>query len=411
MMLRMKKVILLFALTMKSYGYGIGPLYSLLQNFRDQYNEILMSEYCAQFERDLEKDNYAPINVENEEQFRAIIKEFPFYKRSMEQEPFPRKFPYSRFVVSAYSKAKLYLQGCLKFMEHLQLTHSEMDDTVRRYANVLLSRWSGSLKSFVERKLSLVQLVQITINIGYLEKSCESLGVYITKLTSGNELNVSMTAHQLSLTERVFRDARSEVEQQIEVCIRDKVDAFIELAQYDWELPASSGHASDYISDLINYLSTTFLSFTNLPSVLARHVCMQTCKHLSSRLSDVLLSPDVKAISMGALEQFSLDVMQCEMFTARCPVAGFDHNTLPMTFAHLRQLLELVMSNDWTSYLAEYGQENGTYVRVNPTTATQLLEKMIEFEKKSAGFFGINKGDRKKLLDTIIRQLRALSAQ
>nr|CDJ86544.1 Exocyst complex subunit Sec15 domain containing protein [Haemonchus contortus]CDJ96443.1 Exocyst complex subunit Sec15 domain containing protein [Haemonchus contortus] len=411
MMLRMKKVILLFALTMKSYGYGIAPLYSLLQNFRDQYNEILMSEYCAQFERDLEKDNYAPISVENEEQFRAVIKEFPFYKRSMEQEPFPRKFPYSRFVVSAYSKAKLYLQGCLKFMEHLQLTHSEMDDTVRRYANVLLSRWSGSLKSFVERKLSLVQLVQITINIGYLEKSCESLGVYITKITSGNELNVSMTAHQLSLTERVFRDARSEVEQQIEMCIRDKVDAFIELAQYDWELPASSGHASDYISDLINYLSTTFLSFTNLPSVLARHVCMQTCKHLSSRLSDVLLSPDVRAISMGALEQFSLDVMQCEMFTARCPVAGFDHNTLPMTFAHLRQLLELVMSNDWTSYLAEYGQENGTYVRVNAATATQLLEKMIEFEKKSSGFFGINKGDRKKLLDTIIRQLRALSAQ
>ncbi|VDK72797.1 unnamed protein product, partial [Cylicostephanus goldi] len=189
-------------------------------------------------------------------------------------------------------------------------------------------------------------MVQITVNIGYLEKSCESLGVYITKLTSGNELNVSMTAHQLSLTERVFRDARSEVEAQIEDCIRDKVDAFIELAQYDWELPASSGHASDYISDLISYLSTTFLSFTNLPSVLARHVCMQltvillfydtslsnplahlqTCKHLSARLSDVLLSPDVRAISMGALEQFSLDVMQCEMFTARCPVPGFDHN-------------------------------------------------------------------------------------
>ncbi|VDL87246.1 unnamed protein product [Nippostrongylus brasiliensis] len=69
------------------------------------------------------------------------------------------------------------------------------------------------------------------------------------------------------------------------------------------------------------------------------------------------------------------------------------------------------MSNDWTSYLAEYGQETGTYVRVNAATATLLLEKMIEFEKKSAGFFGINKGDRKKLLDTIIRQLRSLSAQ
>ncbi|KJH51419.1 putative exocyst complex subunit Sec15 [Dictyocaulus viviparus] len=215
--------------------------------------------------------------------------------------------------------------------------------------------------------------------------------------------------HRLKIGWFIFHRTHVEVEQQIEVCIREKVDAFIELAQYDWELPASSGHASDYINDLINYLSTTFLSFTNLPSVLARHVCMQTCKHLSSRLSELLLSPEVRAISTGALEQFSLDVMQCEMFTARCPVAGFDHNTLPMTFAHLRQLLELVMSNDWTSYLAEYGQENGKYVRVNATNATQLLEKMIEFEKKSSGFFAINKGDRKKLLDTIIRQLRALS--
>lgn len=34
MMLKMKKVILLFALTMKSYGFGIGSLYTLLQNFR-----------------------------------------------------------------------------------------------------------------------------------------------------------------------------------------------------------------------------------------------------------------------------------------------------------------------------------------------------------------------------------------
>ncbi|PIO66707.1 hypothetical protein TELCIR_11572, partial [Teladorsagia circumcincta] len=84
------------------------------------------------------------------------------------------------------------------------------------------------------------------------------------------------------------------VEQQIEVCIRDKVDAFIELAQYDWELPASSGA-------LIFFFGLGF----------------STCKHLSSRLSDVLLSPDVKAISMGALEQFSLDILMSQSLSAR----------------------------------------------------------------------------------------------
>lgn len=33
--------------------------------------------------------------------------------------------------------------------------------------------------------------------------------------------------------------------------------------------------ASDYIMDLIRFLDTTFSSFTNLPSVLAKHVCIQ----------------------------------------------------------------------------------------------------------------------------------------
>ncbi|CAI5453981.1 unnamed protein product [Caenorhabditis angaria] len=410
MMLRMKKVILLFILTMKSYGYTVAPLYELLQNFRDQYNEILVKEYCAQFERDLERDNYTPISVNSEEEFRTVIKQFPFYKRSMEQEGFPRRFAFSKFVISAYTQSKQYLIGCLKFMDNLQLNNSAVDDTVRRCANVLLGRWAGILKSFVHKRISLIQLVQITINLGYLEKSCESLGTFITSKTSGEEA-IGTTSHQVVLSERVFRDARSEVEQQIDECIQSKVDEIIELSNYDWELPASSGQASDFISDLINFLQTTFTSFTNLPSGLAKHVCTQTCKHISQTLMDLLLSSDTKCISTGALDQFSLDVMQCEMFTSRCPVAGVDPLTLSMTFADLRQLLDLVMSADWTTFNAEYGKDHAKYIRVKASTAIVVLEKMIEFERKSTGFFGITKGDRKKLLDTIVRQLKNLEIQ
>lgn len=52
---------------------------------RDQYNEILMREYCAQFERDLESDNYTPITAKDEEAFRAVVTQFPFYRRGMDQ--------------------------------------------------------------------------------------------------------------------------------------------------------------------------------------------------------------------------------------------------------------------------------------------------------------------------------------
>lgn len=44
-----------------------------------------MREYEAQFVRDLESDNYTPISVDDEEEFRTIVRQFPFYKRSIEK--------------------------------------------------------------------------------------------------------------------------------------------------------------------------------------------------------------------------------------------------------------------------------------------------------------------------------------
>ena len=345
-----------------------------------------MKEYCAQFDKALHDDNYTPITVKNEDEYKSILVEYPHYtKRLMEREEYPRKFPFSRFVPMVFNQAKSYLRGCLRFMENLQLSQSEVDDTVRKYANVLLSRWSGSLKHFVsDKKRSLIQLVQITINMGHLERSCEYLEKYITELTNRGE-----GSHLVTLNEQVFRDARSDVEQLIDEKLHEKVGEFLELSNYDWELPQSSGVASDYIADLIKFLNTTFTAFTQLPSILARHVCMQTCKYLADQLHSALLSPEVKAVSMGALDQFSLDVMQCEMFTAQCPVAGFDDATLSMTFAHLRQLLDLVMHADWSVYFAEQKKTNGKYARVKPADAATLLEKFVftQLLKPFNGFF------------------------
>ncbi|TKR80499.1 hypothetical protein L596_014566 [Steinernema carpocapsae] len=407
-MLTMKKVIILFAMTMKSYGFTITAMYEQLQKFRDGYSEILMNEYCAQFNNDLKTDNYTPITVSNEKEFKDVITQFPFYKRGMDMEEFPRKFPFSKFVPEVYSQAKSYLVGCWQFMEHLQLPQSEIEDTVRQYANKLLDRWARMLSDFVSSKnRSLAQLIQITINIGYLEKSCETLENYITKMTNRGD-SVGAQSHLVMLKKDVFRDVRSEVEQHIDGALKRKVDDFMDLANYDWEMTDSRGVASDYIADLIRFLTTTFTSFTNLPIQLARHSCMQTCKHLAERLTNLVLSSEVSAISMGALEQFNLDVIQCEAFTDGCPVAGFEDNTLSMTFASLRQLLDLVMESDWTTYLADYKQKKGKYVRVKVEDAVILLEKMIEYERKSNGFFGIGRSDRKKLLDTILRSLKQL---
>ena len=133
-----------------------------------------MREYCTQFETALRDDNYAQITVNNDVEYRKIVNNFPVHKRSLEQvikiqnamfsmismqEPYPRKFPFSQFVPTVFLQAKSYCLGCLRFMHDLQLTRTDVNDTVRRYANVLLDRWSASLRQFVNQKqCTLVQV-------------------------------------------------------------------------------------------------------------------------------------------------------------------------------------------------------------------------------------------------------------
>lgn len=78
------------------------------------------------------------------------------------------------------------------------------------------------------------------------------------------------------------------------------------------------------------------------------------------------------------------DVMQCELLTAQCPVSGFEDNALAITFAHVRQLLDLVMGPDWTTFFAERDnvsnsqQQRGMkYSRVKASNAAILLEKWV----------------------------------
>ena len=57
------------------------------------------------------------------------------------------------------------------------------------------------------------------------------------------------------------------------------------------------------------------------------------------------------------------------------PVPGFNDGTLQLAFLELRQLLDLVIAWDWSTYLADFGQPSSKYLRVNPSSAINLLEK------------------------------------
>ncbi|KAL4824842.1 hypothetical protein H8958_007815 [Nasalis larvatus] len=90
-------------------------------------------------------------------------------------------------------------------------------------------------------------------------------------------------------------------------------------------------------------------------------------------------------------------------FARSGPVPGFQEDTLQLAFIDLRQW-------DWSTYLADYGQPNCKYLRVNPVTALTLLEKMKDTSRKNNMFaqFRKNERDKQKLIDTVAKQLRGL---
>ncbi|KAJ8316919.1 hypothetical protein KUTeg_004823 [Tegillarca granosa] len=209
----------------------------------------------------------------------------------------------------------------------------------------------------------------------------------------------------------MFKDARSDAEDHIYKQLNDKMDEFLELASYDWLIPEARGHASGYITDLVAFLQSIFMSFTNLPEKVAKTACMSACKYISSKLMEFLLDNEVKQITMGALQQFNLDLMQCEQFAASEPVPGNNDGTLLLAFTDLRQLLDLFLNWDWSVYLADYGQPKSKYLRVQPHAAISLLEKLNNADKKKNNLFQSlkkNERDKKKLLDTVLKQLRGL---
>ena len=339
----------------------------------------------------------------------------------------PVKFPFSSFVPKVFREVKQYIHACLEFSHDLNTSQTEIEDMVRKSTNLLLTKTlSGCLSALIKKpNLGLLQLIQIAINTNYLEEASVYLEDYISRTIGYNYSNLSSTNNISSANlidpkansqlfrlqgKSMFKEARADAESQIYMQLNQKIDEFLELATYDWLMFESSGLASSYISDLIAFLRSTFEAFTNLPLKVAQTACHLACKHIASSLMGFLMDDEVKCISLGAISQLNLDLLQSEMFAGSEPVKGFEDGDLLMCFAELRQLIDLFMEWDWSTYFADFRKQHSKYLRVKPQTALVLLEKMREAEKKKNFITSLKKNerDKKKLTETVIKNLKQL---
>ncbi|XP_078247449.1 exocyst complex component 6 isoform X10 [Pogona vitticeps] len=346
LVLELKNLIVVFADTLQGYGFPVNRLFDLLFEIRDQYNETLLKKWAMLFRDIFEADNYSPIPVSNEEEYKIVISKFPYQDPELDKQPFPKKLPMSQSVPQIYIQVKEFIYASLKFSESLHRSSTEIDDMLRKSTNLLLTRTlSSCLQNLIKKPhIGLTELVQIIINTTHLEQACKYLEDFITNITNISQETLH-TARLYGLS--TFKDARHAAEGEIYTKLNQKIDEFIQLADYDWTMGEPDGRASGYLMDLINFLRSTFQVFTHLPNnnndhaamsgKVAQTACMSACQHLSNSLMQMLLDNDLKQISMGAIQQFNLDVIQCELFASSEPVPGFHGETLQLAFIDLRQ--------------------------------------------------------------------------
>lgn len=405
-LLKIKNLIMLSITTLKTYGYTVTQLWDLLLEMRDHYNEVLLQRWVNEFREILDKGDFLPLEVTDKKSYDQVLEIFPFHSEQLELKQFPKKFPFSKMVPDVYHKSKEFMYACMKFSEELTLSPNDVAAMVRKAANLLLTRsFSGCLSAvFRNPSLALMQVIQIIIDTQYLEKAGPFLDDFVCKVT-GTQQEIKQAPSAM------FQVARAEAEMQVSAKLCSKLnDFFDELENYDWLLVEPMGHASPFITDMIAFLQSTFQSFSYLLPGVAQGAYKKACQHISDSFYKLLLSDDVKQISTGALQQISFDLLQCEVFAGTEPVPGLKDGEALRYFAEVRQLLDLLISEEWSAYLHDYGKSENRYNLVQPSAIIVVLEKIREADKKTM-FSVLKKSerDKKKLWETVLRQLKQLA--
>ncbi|CAG0922041.1 unnamed protein product [Notodromas monacha] len=414
-MIRIKELILTFCHALKGFDLQIKDMMVIVSGIQDHYISLLMKKFVEIFRVIFNEDDYQPMEVRTEEEWRRLADAFPVVTETTEGQTavaatnkFPRKFPFSAMVPKVFEQVKQFVDECLAFSSGMGLNIAQVRDAIRKWTKDLLScTLCGCLCALLKKPtLGLTHLMQIFVNMNHLEEAKHHVEAYIGAVTG-------WTGDAATLDRKdMFKEACAEAEHQIYEKLREKIDEFVELNSYDWMLDEAEGHASSYMLDLVAFLENTFQAFVNrgLPLKVGTAACIHACQHIGQKMLPVLLDPGIKQMTNGALMQFNMDVLQCEQFACSAPIPGIDETALLLCFADVRQILDLFTAWDWSTYFHDVGKEKSKYLRVSPQVALMLLERLDRGSEKKPLFTSLKKTerDKKKLMEAVQKQLKYL---
>lgn len=407
------------------------------------YREALLKQNADLVDRFLRSDNLKGMRIWDKNQ-ESQYEKIRFIKRALKKQgsSYPKELPFSESIFKVHLTHKDFINSCENYIKDIELSSDVADNNILDAAEgfnkrCILGVWSkifetNEFRNRIVKDFSL--LVQFIINCRELEKSSKDFFRNIEeKLQRPDDKKKQERLKNIKgQISNLGSDLRGKAEVFIGEQINTKIDTFFKDSQFDWTLPEASGKSSNYLVELINYLRNIFNLLSGLPDASVATVgCQTACQHSVFNMLELLMKVDsVDYITMGAINQFNMDLIHAESFLSSEIVdrllkpgghrgGAVEMPIIKAILEEIHQTIDLFLEWDWQSYIAEYGKPTARYHRVNPLTAVNVLEKLTDDKSKNTNAaaggssvfasLSLNKKDKKsRQKDAVVRQLKDL---
>jgi len=230
------------------------------------------------------------------------------------------------------------------------------------------------MNKIVDREnLKISQVVQLSVNSGYLSSMCDWLQEETAKVMSSLGVHGEIAKHSLALkgkqemnryrtnsaagtmTEQIrggvggeytldarkhFQTTKYRCEQLIFELIATRIDDLMaSIEEINWCPNGHRNEPHDYVMVISLYLQTEFQCMFFMPDAIKELYIYTSCKRISTVLLDMLF--DVKKFNICAIYNLHLDVKGLEESAKNYQLPG-----LADSFTEIRQIINIFMSGD-----------------------------------------------------------------
>ncbi|BBM97704.1 exocyst complex component 6 [Marchantia polymorpha subsp. ruderalis] len=408
-LLLVKDYVSLLGVTLRRYGFQVGPLLDVLDTMRDKYHELLLNDCRKRVTDDLAADKYEQMVMRKEYEYQTNVLMFNLQTSDV-MPAFPYVAPFSASVPDCCRAVKDFIEFSVNFLSYGG--HMDFYDLVKKYIDKLIITVLNEalLKLIQNPMLGVSHAMQIAANMTVLERACSFFSEYAAKLC-GIPMRLVDGPHGTLSGRAVLRQSQAVAHEQMLKLVKSKVDEFMLLTgNINWtpDDPPLSGN--EYLNDVTIYLETLAETAQEiLPLDAFDKMIRGVLTHISESIVGTLYGDDVKKFNINAMMGIDADLKVLESFADdKFQSSGLDQlpgsSNLRTCLAEARQLVNLFIASNPELFLNPVIREKN-YSALDARKVQRVAEKYRDLPERFSLGRPRHPG-KKKSLDALCRRLR-----